>query len=70
MADSRWGFCKSCRHFGSPSHVPMGGEEAKCLHPVHSKLDLVVLGVCGCTGWELRPGLSEADLEAEQPSAG
>ncbi|HLV60195.1 MAG TPA: hypothetical protein VKY51_02200 [Fredinandcohnia sp.] len=72
MEGERWGNCKSCRYFASPSHVPMAAEQAKCLHPVHSKYDLVVLGMCGCTGWELRPGLSEEQVEGEfeeQPPA-
>lgn len=69
MPDSRWGNCKSCKYFASPSHVPMEAERAKCLHPVHAPLDLVVLGVAGCRGWDLRPGLAEENLADEQPPA-
>jgi len=73
--NDRWGNCRTCRYFASPSSAPTSAEQARCLHPVHAKLDLVVLGACGCSGWELRPGLTqqqqeqaEAELQDQPPA--
>ncbi|MFO7155559.1 MAG: hypothetical protein DIU72_002935 [Pseudomonadota bacterium] len=70
--NDRWGPCRTCRYFASPSNAPEDEDRARCLHPVHSRLDLVVTGASGCTGWELRPGLAREQAESElqeQPPA-
>lgn len=67
MADGKWGHCRSCRYFASPARIPLGTEEARCMHSELSKFELTVFGACGCNGWELRPGLSKVE---EQPIAG
>lgn len=63
MAEFRWGHCKNCKYFGSPSQVPVATEEARCLEPRLSKFELKVFGACGCNAFELRSGLPS---EAEQ----
>ena len=55
--NDKWGHCKHCKFFDSPAKAPLDGEEAACLHPTHSKLNLRVFGTCGCSGFELRAGL-------------
>jgi len=78
MADGRWGHCRTCRFFGSPAHLPLGTEEARCKQPELSKFELTVFGANGCNAWDLRAGLP-AQIEdrpfeeqgfEEQPSAG
>jgi hypothetical protein len=64
MSDGRWGHCKNCQHFGSPAHVPLEDEEARCLHPELSKYSLAVFGACGCSGFDLRTGLPATAEEA------
>jgi hypothetical protein len=58
--DGKWGHCRSCKFFASPAQVPLGSEEARCMHPVLEKFTLTVYGSCGCSGWDLRTGLPES----------
>lgn len=67
MEEKNWGHCRSCRFFGSPAHVPLGSEEARCKQPNLSKFELTVYGSNGCNAWELRPGLSP-QIERQQPA--
>jgi len=64
--DHQWGHCRSCKFFGSPARVPLGGEEARCTQPELSKYQLTVFGANGCNEWEMRPGLSEPIKKIEQ----
>jgi hypothetical protein len=68
MDDKHWGHCRSCKFFGSPAQVPLGGEEARCQQPKLVKFELTVYGSNGCNAWELRPGLSKHIEEQPQPS--
>lgn len=63
----QWGHCKNCRHFASPAPVPLGGEEALCKQPVLARYKLTVFGACGCTGFQVRAGISKS---VEQPAPG
>lgn len=65
MAQKQWGHCMHCKFFASKARQPMGSEEARCVQPVLSKYELRVFGSCGCTGFELRPGLP---ADVEQPA--
>ena len=66
MGDKNWGHCNHCKFFESPARAPLGGEEARCLHPVMGKHDLRVFGACGCDLFDLRPGFSS---DVERPRA-
>ena len=68
MEEKHWGHCRSCKFFGSPARVPLGGEEARCQQPKLVKFELTVYGSNGCNAWELRPGLSKKIEEAPQPT--
>ncbi len=57
--ESQWGHCSHCRYFDSPAKAPLQSEEAACMQPQLSKFALRVFGTCGCTGYELRAGLSK-----------
>jgi hypothetical protein len=54
----KWGHCMHCKFFASPAKVPLANEEARCLHAELSRFNLTVFGTNGCTGFELRDGLS------------
>jgi hypothetical protein len=58
MTTQTWGHCEHCRFFASPAKIPLGGEEARCMHPVLAKYQLHVFGASGCSNFDLRAGLS------------
>lgn len=62
----QWGHCEHCKYFASPALVPVGSEEAKCMHRALSKFNLLVFGASGCSAFELRPGLPESVERPEQ----
>jgi hypothetical protein len=62
--DAKWGHCMHCRFFGCAAEVPLATEEAYCQQPDHGRLKLTVFGTNGCTGFELRHGMSP---EVEHP---
>jgi hypothetical protein len=64
MANEKWGHCQHCKYFGSPARAPLASEEAYCKQPELSRFQLVVFGASGCTGFEVRPGVSG---QAEEP---
>jgi hypothetical protein len=70
MVNQKWGHCEHCKFFASPAKVPIGAEEAKCLHPVLSKYELLVFGASGCNGFELRAGLAENMERPQREKAG
>lgn len=53
-----WGHCMHCTHFESPAQLPLANEEARCEHPVLARFQLRVFGTSGCSGFELRAGIS------------
>ena len=61
MAEGKWGHCKHCRYFASPARVPLDTEEARCTQSELSRYSLKVFSACGCNGFKLRPGVSDAD---------
>jgi hypothetical protein len=61
MSDGAWGHCLHCKHFASPSRMPLEDEEAACQHPELSRFELRVFGASGCNGFDLRPGLAESE---------
>jgi hypothetical protein len=62
-----WGHCSHCGFFGSPARAPLDGEQAACMEPALGKLQLRVVGTCGCSRFQLRPGLSRT---LEEPRIG
>jgi hypothetical protein len=69
MDDKHWGHCRTCKFFGSPAHVPLDSEEARCQQPKLAKFQLAVFGASGCNAWELRRGFS-AEIEERPVVAG
>ena len=67
MEDKHWGHCRSCKFFGSPARVPLGGEEARCQQPELVRFELTVYGSNGCNAWELRPGLPDTIEDQPRP---
>lgn len=63
MANGNWGHCQHCKYFGSPARNPLGNEEAPCKHPELSRFQLIVFGASGCTGFDLRPGITGVSEE-------
>jgi hypothetical protein len=70
MMNGTWGHCKNCKYFASPADIPLGDEEAQCLHPELSRYSLAVFGACGCNVFELRAGLpASVEQPVGQPTA-
>ena len=62
--DGEWGHCMHCKFFGSPAELPLATEEAYCQNAELARLRLTVFGTNGCTGFELRDGVS---VQREHP---
>jgi hypothetical protein len=59
-----WGHCMHCKHFDSPAQLPLAMEEASCQHPALEPYQLRVFGTSGCSGFELREGISYSSERA------